>query len=1468
MTASGFYITNGWNHVLGNAASGGWGGFALPILPAPLKLHRTVQTTPESRPLLSFVGNSAHSSGFWWHSGGAVYVGGKLWEEYDSASGAYSLRYNPGRSNPARDTCTHPYGTDEQDHTCVVANKAFTRFDDTKVFLSRGVGMSHWGVRVEVVGFEAHDVGLSLAILAEKGHLSNALVQCRTGTPLDCVADGCSGDIGDRFEGGGFRWYDTGQAHILTNVTFRRCGVNTTTDAAGGGATFGGGAGCGDGAVGCDELSAVWSLLCHSDEFVPEFMQATAAISYEDCGRVFRCKDHVKDGGNALANGMNSTQSERAGSWYDADGTAAGLPEAVIIGSSTADAGDWWKLDGNCVHTEEGPLWLCSAAQGGGATRQIGSAYFEWDATAQAAVGQSDCGNGEVGFPCTPVGFVQHWGRTGRTVGTALPLTLNGEVVGPMGGFGWHMMFNAGSPRQLTLTNVQVKHDTKLLLSLSYPSGTSFTVTANAAPWCNCFSNCGVTKSCNETFTSVASADAVRASPGNTYHFDGTYLYVRVVQAPQGYTGTPGWAVEEEPDGAAPFVRDGLVLQRFTAKQSLVIAADCAASSSDAAFCAAAPASLEVPSACDANGNEPTPTAYDQCCPADGGDDACVGPGGVGSTRVQPFADASLPSPPSPPPVPSPPPPSPSPPVVHDAPPSPPPPSPSPPPPPPPSPPPPSPSPPPTPPRECLAAAVAVTASSDGQTYLLDGSSFPVGVGAGTYVLSVPSSHPIRATSAAAGCEDAVGMSMSGGTTIGASSPPHRHGTVTLTVPSSCGGASISLDCHYHGAMGGVDRLVYDGSCAAPPSLPPSSPPPRAPPPPLSPLEECVLAAKSNRPDEDRCLCAGAGTGETARVRCCPMWCTHEREDCTSRGESYCSADGNTLALEADAVSHHAAASECAAHGMQLCTVAQLQSTSSQQGGAMSTGCAYDGQYVWSSDACPSPSPPPPTPSPPPPLPSPPPPSPSPPPSPPPPSPSPPPCSAADTKRYNPNYGGCCEGLAQCTEARSTDESNHCEETDPNHGSSCYSTVVMCRAGGCPPWPSPPPPSPSPPPPSPSPPPPSPSPPPPSPGPSPPPPSPAFPPGVPQGVPQLPPPPPSAPPPPPPPPSPSPPPPSPSPPQPSPPPPVPSPPPPSPSPPPPSPPPPEPSPPPPPPSPPPPSPSPPPPAPAPPPPSPALPPPPPPPTHPPSLPQDAPQVPPPPPSAPAPLQAAPLSPPQPQSPPRPPPTPPTAPTPLSSRSPPAPPPPSNPPLPPPNAPLDGSLISIGGLSVAKTTLTYAGIGVAGMVVIGLVLCYVVPTSDAFWPRGSSTRATLTDGSSPSEAKGSAPMVPPPIPVSPGSRARGISLEALKHGLGGGERARVATVTSMRHSRRYDSLREEGEETGDAPQEVVTKEPLTPGSAFDEFHRGWREGAPGAAPASAKSPPAKGGFVRTSVEGPPGRRGSTFEVTNQLTSSHL
>ena len=75
-TASPFYITNAYNTLVGNAASGGWAGFAFPALRQPVKAHRNVASfTPESRTMLRFEGNSAHSSGYWWYNAGAVYIG-------------------------------------------------------------------------------------------------------------------------------------------------------------------------------------------------------------------------------------------------------------------------------------------------------------------------------------------------------------------------------------------------------------------------------------------------------------------------------------------------------------------------------------------------------------------------------------------------------------------------------------------------------------------------------------------------------------------------------------------------------------------------------------------------------------------------------------------------------------------------------------------------------------------------------------------------------------------------------------------------------------------------------------------------------------------------------------------------------------------------------------------------------------------------------------------------------------------------------------------------------------------------------------------------------------------------------------------------------------------------------------------------------------------------------------------------
>lgn len=147
-----FYITNTYNNIFGNAASGGWAGFSIPTLRRPVKLHNHITNViPGNRPFqFPFRGNSAHSTGFWWQTAGGLYVGGELSE----VNGV--LRYTSGRRygkedyyylviflvyfyvSLSRDTCSNPLsGTPLGEAGCwTLSEQRWLRFEDNKVFLS------------------------------------------------------------------------------------------------------------------------------------------------------------------------------------------------------------------------------------------------------------------------------------------------------------------------------------------------------------------------------------------------------------------------------------------------------------------------------------------------------------------------------------------------------------------------------------------------------------------------------------------------------------------------------------------------------------------------------------------------------------------------------------------------------------------------------------------------------------------------------------------------------------------------------------------------------------------------------------------------------------------------------------------------------------------------------------------------------------------------------------------------------------------------------------------------------------------------------------------------------------------------------------------------------------------------------------------------------------------------------------
>jgi hypothetical protein len=174
VTASGFYITNVRNYIVGNAASGvsgkvcespsacrkfnlltlfrhwlipsmqGWAGFAFPSLATALGPHRTLVFRPANEISLTLDGNTAHSTGMWWDHAGAFYFGGSLY--YPDASSM--LQYNPGRSfNFWRDdrrpcsvnSCAAPYN--DCAYGCPESKESWVRMTNSKAFLTAGVGV-------------------------------------------------------------------------------------------------------------------------------------------------------------------------------------------------------------------------------------------------------------------------------------------------------------------------------------------------------------------------------------------------------------------------------------------------------------------------------------------------------------------------------------------------------------------------------------------------------------------------------------------------------------------------------------------------------------------------------------------------------------------------------------------------------------------------------------------------------------------------------------------------------------------------------------------------------------------------------------------------------------------------------------------------------------------------------------------------------------------------------------------------------------------------------------------------------------------------------------------------------------------------------------------------------------------------------------------------------------------------------
>jgi hypothetical protein len=265
------------------------------------------------------------------------------------------------------------------------------------------------------------------------------------------------------------------------------------------------------------------------------------------------------------------------------------------------------------VYEPQAPLWFFKLNSG--PERGMGHFIMEWDNNLHDQVGNGQCGNGD-GQPCDYRGYIKHVGDK-FVNDPGLPVTANAHIVGPVGGFGWALELFEGAPKSVLFRQIEVDPTTPLLLSIPYPPGTSFTITAFAR-WCD--SNNDL---CEETFHQVNSIEAVRSSLGNTYHVDSNgVLTFRIIQTAKLFLGKPNFMLPQYSDtpggwkeiwALARFERDGVRLPKAENGPYLTLDANCA--SNDGVYCSqsVSPYNRNV---CPSGYSQ---SAYDTCTSSSGG---------------------------------------------------------------------------------------------------------------------------------------------------------------------------------------------------------------------------------------------------------------------------------------------------------------------------------------------------------------------------------------------------------------------------------------------------------------------------------------------------------------------------------------------------------------------------------------------------------------------------------------------------------------------------------------------------------------------------------------------------------------------------------------------------------------------------------------------------------------------------------
>lgn len=267
----------------------------------------------------------------------------------------------------------------------------------------------------------------------------------------------------------GIQLYDTGTQTILDEVTFANFKYRPE--------------------LGYYRPACIHSMT-HSDQYKPEGMVRMGKITYQNTDTQAIVRVDKKE-----------TGASRMFNFVAIGGSAVQQSTDQIVGSWP----DWWKLSSSCIFND---VWEAHSCR-----KSIDEDIARLDIRIPGYTKKRD-----EALPPTPdnyIGYVSHFGK----IPTRMTVTINEGITGVTGKTGWYLWLDKGSPTTTEVWITQLPIQKYILLAMPFPSNAQFSI-QRIFKW---YSNL------NSAVTLAPSLNKVVEGDGTLYFFDGTYLYIKLV---------------------------------------------------------------------------------------------------------------------------------------------------------------------------------------------------------------------------------------------------------------------------------------------------------------------------------------------------------------------------------------------------------------------------------------------------------------------------------------------------------------------------------------------------------------------------------------------------------------------------------------------------------------------------------------------------------------------------------------------------------------------------------------------------------------------------------------------------------------------------------------------------------------------------------------------------------------------------